>query len=341
MRKLCLDRKELLRTGAWIEAQQRSDGGIPSVAAGKLDPWDHIQCAMALAVVGRTEASRAAFRFLARTQGADGSWPAASTRWTVLDSTRETNHAAHLASGLWLLYQADGNLDFLHEMYPTLDRALTFVLDMQHESGVIWWAKDGRGNTWTSPLLTGCSSIHAGLLCAERIALALGRPRPDWHDARVRLARAVREDHPLFYQNSLPEPVGRYAMDWYYPVLAGIVRGDAAKERLLKGRDVFLSEGGACRCVRDRPWYTVAETCELVVALHICGLTEQAHECFAWAQSLRESDGGYWVGITYPEELIWPQRRSTWSAAMVILAADALEGQSPTSRFFFELGEEP
>jgi hypothetical protein len=335
------DRKELLRTGTWIEAQQRSDGGIPWVSAGKLDPWDHVHSAMALAAIGQIEAARAAFRYLAKTQGADGAWPAASTRWTVLDPTRETNHAAHLASGLWFLYTADGDVDFLAEMRPTLDRALAFVLGMQHETGVIWWAKDGRGNTWTSPLLTGCSSIHGSLVCAERIAQRLGEPRPEWTDARVRLARAVRDDHKLFHDNSLPEPVGRYAMDWYYPVLCGVVRGPAARDRLVEGRDIFLGEGGACRCVRDRPWYTVAETCELVVALHISGLTEQAHDCFTWAQSLRESDGGYWIGITYPEGLVWPPRRPTWTAGMVILAADALEGESRTSRFFFELGEEP
>jgi len=335
------DRKDLLRTAAWIESQQRSDGGIPWVSAGKRDPWDHVHSAMALAVVGRTEAARAAFRFLAKTQGADGAWPAASTRWTILDPTRETNHAAHLASGLWLLYLVERDVDFLAAMWPTLERALEFVLAMQHESGVIWWARDGRGKAWTSPLITGCSSVHGSLVCAERIAQQLGEARPEWREARVRLARALRDDHPLFHDNSLPEPVGRYAMDWYYPVLGGALRGEAGRQRLVSGRDAFLGEGGGCRCVRDRPWFTVAETCELVVALHIGGLTDQAHDCYTWAHSLRESDGGYWIGITYPEGLVWPARRATWTAAMVILAADVLEGESPTSSFFLELGEEP
>jgi len=338
------NRDELARTGAWIAAQQRPNGAIPWVVGGKLDAWDHVHSAMALAVVGLGDQTRAAFRYLAKTQGEDGSWVAARNASEVLDSGRESNHAAYLAAGLWHLYRAERDVDFLAEMWPTLERAIGFVLSLQDdETGVIWWSKNEQGKLWLAPLIAGCSSIHGSLVCAERVAQRLGHPRPEWERVRVRLAQAIRDDHELFTTAPEPlvEPVGRYSMDWYYPVLGGVLRGDAARQRLTSGRGVFLGEGAGCRCVRDRPWYTVAETCELVLALHVAGLSGHARDLYTWAQVLREEDGGYWMGIAYPEELLWPPMRTTWTAATVILAADALEGNSPTSRFFFELEGNP
>ncbi len=41
-------------------------------------------------------------------------------------------------------------------------------------------------------------------------------------------------------------------------------------------------------------------------------------------QHLREDDGRYWTGYVYPDEVNWPAEHSTYTAAAVILAADAL-----------------
>ena len=248
---------ELLRTGDWIAAQQRRNGAIPWVVDGKLDPWDHVHSAMALTVVRRYAEAKAAFRYLARTQDQDGSWVAARVNAEVTDAARDSNHAAYLASGLWHLYQAEKNTDFLAEMWPTLDRAMAFVLALRdEETGVIWWSKGVDGEIWLAPLIAGCSSIHGSLVCAERIAQRLGHSRPEWKQTRTWLAQAIRDDHKLFTTAPKPlaEPVGRYSMDWYYPVLGGVVRGPSAQQRLTRGRGVFLGEGAGCRCVRDRPW---------------------------------------------------------------------------------------
>ena len=131
-------------------------------------------------------------------------------------------------------------------------------------------------------------------------------------------------------------------MDWYYPVLGGAVRGDAARRRLLDRRQIrtFITEGIGCRCVSDAPWYTVAESCELVLALDACDLTSRAREVLSWMQRYRTRDGGYWPGKTWPENVVWPEEKNTWTAAAVIVADDALVGRSATSDLFRSLAGE-
>jgi hypothetical protein len=86
--------------------------------------------------------------------------------------------------------------------------------------------------------------------------------------------------------------------------------------------------------VEDRPWVTVAETCELVLALDAVGWTDHALQLFGWIQELRASSGAYWMGTTYPEGRLWPEEQPTWTSAAVLLAADALCDASGTARLF-------
>ena len=55
--------------------------------------------------------------------------------------------------------------------------------------------------------------------------------REDWFERKLReaadvMAEAVRNRPEVF------EPKTRWAMDWYYPVLTGVLTGEAAKARL-------------------------------------------------------------------------------------------------------------
>ena len=125
----------------------------------------------------------------------------------------------------------------------------------------------------------------------------------------------------------------RFSMDWYYPVLAGPVRGPAARARLDSrvGRRSW-SPGLGVRCVSDEPWVTGAETCELVMALDATGDSGRALEVFAEIQHLRDPGGGYWTGWQYANQAHFPAERSSWTAAAMILAADALSRTTPASR---------
>ncbi|MDP9389959.1 MAG: prenyltransferase, partial [Actinomycetota bacterium] len=57
-------------------------------------------------------------------------------------------------------------------------------------------------------------------------------------------------------------------------------------------------------------------------------------EQVAAMQHLRHEDGSYWTGFVYPDDARWPVERTTWTAAAVVLAADALSAATPASRLF-------
>lgn len=334
-----LTSEQFERTAAWIARHQRRDGAIPWFRRQKMDSWDHLECAMALAAAGMADRARAALRFLAKTQEPEGTWPAAYNSTQVLDPTRDANHAAYIATALWYYYTATGDRDTLKSMWNVLRRAIHFVLSLQHPSGAVFWATDADGTPWPAPQLTSSSSIHGSLVCAERIALLLGRPQPRWTRARRRLADALRRRDRIFEEAPLPTPLGNSAMDWFYPVLAGALRGAAARAHLRAGASTWLVPGHGCRCVRGREWYTVAETCEAAITFAVAGLRSEALALFDTTARLRCEDGGYWTGDGYEngQRVLWPKERPTWTAASVLLAHDTLAGESATSGFFASL----
>jgi hypothetical protein len=90
--------------------------------------------------------------------------------------------------------------------------------------------------------------------------------------------------------------------------------------------------------VHDRPWYTVAESCELALAFAAVGLTGRARQIVSWMRTLRTEEGGYWTGTTHPDGVRWPEgEQTTWTAATVLLAHVALAGVSPIKDFFRDL----
>ena len=83
---------------------------------------------------------------------------------------------------------------------------------------------------------------------------------------------------------------------------------------------------------------TGAETCELVLALDATGDTGRAagavrRRCSTCATT----DGVYWTGWQFADGAHCPAERSSWTAAAVILAADALSGTTGGSGLFREV----
>jgi hypothetical protein len=115
-------------------------------------------------------------------------------------------------------------------------------------------------------------------------------------------------------------------MDWYYPVLGGAVRGAAGHALLEERWDTFVEPGLGIRCVADNPWVTGAETCELVMALDALGDRPRALRLLADMQHLRTEDGRYFTGYVFPDDVNWPYEHTTYTAAAVVLAVDALAG---------------
>jgi hypothetical protein len=317
-----------------IAAAQLADGCVPWFAGGPVDPWNHVEAAMALSAGGRFDAAERAYRWLAATQRGDGTWAAAYRAGRVEDATVDANFCAYVAAGLWHHTLATGSAELLAGLWPTVERALAAVLSLQAPGGEILWARSPAGSPYPGALLTSSSCIHLSLRSAVRGAVELGLDRSEWAAAADRLAHAVahREEHFL--------PKREFAMDWYYPVLGGALTGAAARVRLAERWDQFVVGGLGVRCVDDRPWITAAETCELVLALDAAGRVEDAQRIFAWVQRLRGSDGAYWTGDTFPSGEVYPEEQPTWTSAAVVLAADALLGLSAASGFFRALHED-
>ncbi|HEX2294114.1 MAG TPA: prenyltransferase [Actinomycetota bacterium] len=315
-------------TAAAIERVQLRDGSIPWHRDGHLDPWNMVEAAMGLDAAGSHDAAAAAYRWLIVRQRRDGAGPAAYRDGFVDDATLDSNFCAYLAAGAWHHYVATDDLDFLAECWPAVDRAMGFVLRMQLPSGAISWARDPSYRVWPAALLTGSACIHLSLGCALEAAAVLGVERLEWELARSALGEAVATGRGPFQDKR------HFSMDWYYPVLGGVLAGAAGSAAIAARWDDFVVDGRGARCVSDRPWVTAGETCELVLALEALGLRAEAAALFEWVQHLRCESGDYWTGATWPEDVVWPRETTTWGAGAVLLAADALDGTSPTSAFF-------
>src|SRR3954452_22927407 len=156
----------------------------------------------------------------------------------------------------------------------------------------------------------------------------LGDTQPEWELAAGRLGHVVRV-HPEAFLDK-----GRFAMDWYYPILGGVLRGPAAEDRIDERWQDFVVPGRGARCVDDEPWVTGAETCELVLSLDAMDDRDRAAALFTDMQHLRADDGSYWTGYQFHERINWPDEHSTWTAAAVVLAADALSRTTPANGIF-------
>jgi hypothetical protein len=314
-----------------IAAEQLPSGLIPWARGVHGDAWNHTEATMALALGGRWAETERAFQWLLDTQRPDGSWHQYYLGDAVEEPKLDANICAYPATGVWHQWLLTGDRGFIETMWPMVERAIDFVLDLQTPRGEIRWARHVDGTAWPFALLTGSSSISHSLRCAIALAEELDHERPDWELSAASLVHAIRHAPEAF------QPKQRWAMDWYYPVLSGAIRGNDARDRLDAEWDRFVMEGRGVRCVSDRPWVTAAETCECALAHLGAELPDRARALFEWSQRLRADDGSYYTGIVYPQEATYPgDERSTYTAAAVVLAADALSGTSPASGLFVD-----
>ena len=321
---------EIRTSGEHLASLQLASGMIPWFPGGHCDPWNHVETAMALNVAGFRDEARRAYLWLADTQRADGTWhnyylPDDS----IEDLKHDSNVCAYVATGLWHHWCSSGDRAFVERLWPTVERALEWVLTMRRSDGTILWAEEIDDRPWDYALLTGSSSIRHSLRCGVALATVLGVDQPVWTAAADRLDVLIN-DHPEAF-----EPKERWAMDWYYPVLSGSLTGEAAKSRLAESWDVFAMEGKGIRCVSDEPWITASETAEASLAFAAIGDLTTATDLLAWIGVHRLGDGSYHTGIVYPGQQRFPvDERTSYTAAAVILAADAITGATPGSRVF-------
>lgn len=326
-----------------VERTQRSDGLIPWYPDGPADPWDHVESAMALSIAGRYEAAERAYRWIADAQHDDGGLWATYGDTEADDGAhdgdeprKEPHRSAYVAVGSYHHYRCTGDRDVLEGLWPTVRDALEFASRLQADSGEIYWCVDSTGQVYEDALITGSASTYKSFACGAAIADELGRDdlRDRWLDARQRIGTAIRSRGDRFDRTW--ESKSRYAMDWFYPVLCGVVRDEQARTRLATGADRFVEEGLGCRCVADERWITVAESCELVVAHLVAGNVERATEIYEWLFQWTDADGVFWTGYQFEDEEFWPAQQPTWTGAAAVLAADAISGITPAATLFTE-----
>ncbi|MEX1217638.1 MAG: hypothetical protein WEA11_03855 [Acidimicrobiales bacterium] len=328
--------EQVRQTAEAIADWQEPNGMVLWYPGGHADPWNHIEAAMALDLAGMRTEAELAYQWLADIQRHDGSWHQYYLANGIEQDKLDANTIAYIAAGVWHHWLVVRDPGFVETMWPVVEKAIDFILDLQTPRGEILWARHADGTPWSFALLTGSSSICHSLRCAIAIAELLGHERPDWELSAARLAHVIRQ-HCLGNAPDAFAPKARWAMDWYYPVLGGVLTRTEARARLDARRETFVVEGRGVRCVSDRPWITAAETCECLIAELSVGNRNHALALFSWAQQLRCEDGHYWTGIVFPDEVHFPaDERTTYTDAAIILAADALSRTSPASGLFID-----
>ena len=314
---------------SFIASIQKENGEIPWSAGGKTDPWDHIESAMGLSVGGFYTEARNAFDWLANTQLADGSWWSETLNGKIVNSSKESNFSSYVAVGVFHHYLITRDMQFLKKMWDTVSQGIQYAINLQAPDGEIYWARNKNGAIDKMALLTGSSSIYMSIKCALAIADILGKKRLRWRKAMDKLGLAIKDRPDLF--NMIKS---RYSMDWYYPILCGAITGEEAKRRITHLWEKFVVPEWGVRCVSDRPWVTMAETAEFILTLTAIEDNSRAKTIFSWLNDKSFSDGSFWMGVTFPDGVIWPEEKTGWTAAAAILAWDALNEITPAGKLF-------
>jgi hypothetical protein len=326
-----------------ILSLQAKNGAIPWIEAGIWDAWNHGEGTMALAIAGRETAAFKALDHLMDRQESDGGWTGDLGASVPLDdanrhlvpgtpeTARDTNFTGYVAVTVLRSLLALDAAQRLPRYWPMVEAAINFVLDYQTPHGdIVWRAPDSIAEIETTDSLrAGNASLYKSLECAVMMSGLISAPNTDWAQARKQVGATLRENDSRFDRTGIDRR--RYAMDWYYPVLAGVLPREAGQARLYARWNEFVKAGLGCRCVADEPWVTTAETAELALACLAAGKHQQARSLITDLAPLAAQEGGYWMGWQFAENVIWPQERPSWTAGALVLACDALEGLSPGS----------
>ncbi|MEZ5138549.1 MAG: hypothetical protein R2711_07200 [Acidimicrobiales bacterium] len=312
-----------------IAEWQLADGMIPWFPGGHADPWNHVEAAMALALGGRVAEAERAYDWLVGLQRPDGAWHQYYVEGGVEDDKFDLNVVAYVAAGVAPLPA---------HARPRLRRGDVARGREGHRLRARAPAAPRR-DPLGPPRRRHAVALRPAHRLVEHLPLAALRHRPR-RGARPRAPRLGAELGAARRRHRQPRgrrlrPKHRWAMDWYYPVLGGAVVGEAGRARLAERYETFVDDERGVRCVKDRPWITVAETCECVMAHLAVGEREIGERLFGWIQQYRVESGRYWTGTVYPDLTHFPaDEQSTYTAAAVVLAADALWGEGPTSALF-------
>lgn len=218
---------------------------------------------------------------------------------------------------------------------------MEFVLAHQSRHGDVRWAAEDAATPEDDALRSGCASIYKSLASARVLAEQMGDARRarDWRAAYDLLGDALRTKPHRFDRSW--DSKAHFSMDWYYPILAGAIVGETARQRLAAEWERFVVEGAGCLCVAHEPWVTLAETAELVLALLRMGERAKAETLLGWLHQWRNADGSYYMGRQLRLQQFWPLEQPPWTAGAIILATDAVMELTPAHGLFSRASHPP
>lgn len=311
-----------LRIAQSIKTNQLDSGAIPSNADLSHDPWDHIEAIMGLNFLNDKESSDLAFKWLKNNQNKDGSWYAKYSNNDPIELNKPTHFGPYISVAALHYYKIFSDKDKLLELWETIDSAIDFSLNLQGSNGTIPWSVDKNNQIENDFLLTGASSILKSLECAIAISKILDLDsNKKWTKAYKLLAYAIKNPKGLFDKTI---DRSRFSMDWYYPIISGVL-SDSEKDKYIKKiyKDFYI-EGIGVKCVVEEPWVTVAETSEFIVSLVISNEIEEAKKLLIEVMNISDLNDIPYMGWQYEENIFWPEEKPSWTAAALILAADSI-----------------
>ena len=156
---------------------------------------------------------------------------------------------------------------------------------------------------------------------------------PDWIMAYELLSNALRHPKGLF---DLQKDRSNFSMDSYYPIISGCLNKNEIDESIQQTLNNFYEDGLGIKCVREEPWITVAETNEFVIALVIGDKKDLAKKILLESTLISDKNNIPYMGWQYKEKIFWPNEKPTWTAAAMLLAADAVFGYTSAADLFLK-----
>lgn len=304
---------------------QDKRGMIPWAQGLHADPWNHTEAVIALALGGRLDEAKRGIEWLVSTVNRDGSYCQFFTSSAVLEPRIDLNNCLYPAVGILAYLVGSRDMRGVRDFVRSFDVTVDFVLDQQRRDGSFPWALSPDRTPLDGSLLAGSSAMSLSLEAIEALDTLMGRSRPRIKEAAAALNSYLGDPQSRFLEKDA------WAMDGYYPVLAGVFGEIDAKRRMQKfllGHHII---GDGIQAIADSGWVTAAETAETAMALVRIGELAMARQLLDEIEQLRCEDGGYLTGWVVPERVSFPSgEESAYSAAAVIIASYLVSLGRPT-----------
>lgn len=323
------------KCGFFVKSLQLKSGAIPSNQDGTHDPWDHIESIMALNFIHDKDSSELGFEWLINNQNADGSWFSKYEDIYPLEKNKPTHFGPYIAVAALHFYKIYSDKTYLYYLWPTIESAINFSINIQNMKGTIPWSIDRKGNIENDYLLTGSSSILKSLECAIAISKILNQTKniSKWKKSYSLLKKAIIRPDGNF---DLQKDRKKFSMDWYYPIISGCLDQTMNEFYVKKVFSDFYVNDIGVKCVKEEPWITVAESCEFIISLVISKKPKEAKRLLSDIINISDDDFIPYMGWQYKEKIFWPNEKPSWTSAALILAADTVNSYTKAADLFLK-----